>query len=58
MHIKIEKVKFKFLEITEGGIYKIIEKREAEGLIAIDIIDDSGDIETLTNHDEVVYSII
>ena len=58
MHIKIEKVKFKFLEITEGGIYKIIEKREAEGLITIDIIDDSGDIETLINHDEVVYSII
>lgn len=63
MKIKVIEKYFDTLDITDGTIYEIKERREfvtSNGTlnIAIDIVDDSGDIQTLVNFDEVKYEYV
>lgn len=62
MKIRIIKSHIDSLELTNGKVYEIQDKREflTNGVIsiAIDILDDDGTLETLVNSDEADYEFV
>lgn len=57
-YIEVSKVNYNSLSMDVNKIYEVVDQRKFELGVAVDVIDNDGDIETLTNFDEVEYTLI